>query len=260
VIDSCDPEKLDALAPPDDRRTGAGYLLIIEDDPSFAESLRYLLIHAGYQVEIANTGLGGLEKLAQGMQTKTPIDLVLVDIHLPDISGHEVIRRARELGLVMPVIVVSGESEIDAAILALRLGAMDFVRKPAEPEILLYAVNRALAQRCLEREHRSAQHRIDRSERLHRFLVDASPDIIFILDQNGRISFINERLQGLLGVADKPLLGRHFSRLVHEHDRERARYAFSARKLSETAQHSIELRLKSESDAHGYRYFEVNLL
>ncbi len=247
-------DKPDAHAQPDDLRKKSGHLLIIEDDPAFAASLLYLLNHAGYQVEIANTGMGGLEKLGQ-----TPFDLVLADINLPDITGHEVIRAARERGFTMPVIVVSGESEIDAAILAIRLGAMDFVRKPIEPEILLYAVSRALAQRCLEREHQSAQQQIDRSERLHRFLVDASPDIIFILDQSGRISYINERLQGLLGLEDKSVLGRHFSRLVHEHDRERARYAFSTRKLSETAQHSIELRLKSGSDVPSFRHFEVNL-
>jgi len=246
--------KSDATVRLDDQRTGARHLLIIEDDPGFAASLRYLLTHAGYQAETAATGLGGLDMLAQ-----TPFDLVLVDINLPDITGHEVIRTARERGLAMPVIVVSGESEIEAAILALRLGAMDFVRKPIEPEILLYAVNRALAQRSLEREHQSAQHRIHRSERLHRFLVDASPDIIFILDQNGRISYVNERFQGLLGLEDKAVLGRHFSRLVHAHDRERARYAFSAQKLSETALHSIELRLMSQSDVPGFRYFEVNL-
>jgi diguanylate cyclase (GGDEF)-like protein/PAS domain S-box-containing protein len=247
-------DKPDAQAQQDDRRKGSEHLLIIEDDPAFAESLRYLLVHAGYQVETANTGMGGLEKL-----THTPFDLVLADINLPDITGHEVIRTARERGFAMPVIVVSGESEIDAAILALRLGAMDFVRKPIEPEILLYAVNRALMQRCLEREHRSARYQIDRSERLHRFLVDASPDLIFILDQSGRVSYVNERLQGLLGLEEKAVLGRHFSRLVHVHDRERARYAFSSRKLSETAQHSIELRLKSRTDAPGFRHFEVSL-
>jgi diguanylate cyclase (GGDEF)-like protein/PAS domain S-box-containing protein len=258
MIDWLDPERTGVDKRPDSHqetpRKQGGHLLIIEDDPGFSESLRYLLSHAGYQAEVANTGMGGLDKLAQ-----SPFDLVLVDINLPDITGHDVIRAARERGLVMPVIVVSGESEIDTAILALRLGAMDFVRKPIEPEMLLYAVSRALAQRCLEREHRAAQQRIDRSERLHRFLVDASPDIIFILNQSGRVSYINERLQALLGLDEKAVIGQHFSRLVHEHDRKRVRYAFSARKLSETAQHSIELRLKSETDAAGFRHFEVNL-
>lgn len=229
-------------------------ILIIEDDPGFAESLRYLLSYDGAQPELADTGFGGLEKLAADQ-----FDLVLLDLNLPDISGHEVICSAHERGVKTPMIVVSGESEIDAAILALRLGAIDFVRKPIEPEFLLYAVNRALSQAHLERQHLLAQHRIHRSEKLHRFLVDASPDLIFILDQSGSVSFINDRLQSLLGVDGKAVLGRHFSRLVHAHDRERARYAFSKRKLSETAKHSFELRLKSHADASGFRYFQVSL-
>jgi len=231
-------------------------LLIVEDDPVFAASLRYLLSHAGFQTECATSGVSGLALLET---TSTPFDLVLLDIDLPDISGHDVIRLARERGYDVPVIVVSGDSEIDAAIQALRLGAMDFVRKPFETEILLYAINRALAQSRLEREHSTAQLRINRSERLHRFLVDASPDIIFILDQSGRVTFVNQRLHVLLGLEEAAVVGRHFSRLVHTHDRQRARYAFSAEKLSETALHSFELRLKSQAGGPGFRYFEVNL-
>ena len=246
------PHETDKLAVDSHKRPA--HLLIIEDDPGFAASLSRLLMQAGYRVDIADTGRGGLEKLAQ-----IPFDLVLVDLSLPDIGGHEVIKTARERGPAVPMIVVSGESEIDTAILAIRLGALDFVRKPMEPEILLYAIARALAHRNLEIEHRTAQLHIDRSERLHRFLVDASPDIIFILDQNGRISYVNDRLKVLLGRETKSAIGRHFSRLVHDHDRERASYAFSPRKLSETAQHSIELRLKSSVDASGFRHFEVNL-
>jgi diguanylate cyclase (GGDEF)-like protein/PAS domain S-box-containing protein len=245
--------------PPVSRESGdpgkaSARLLIIEDDAGFAASLHRLLHHAGYQAEIADTGRAGLARLAEFNP-----DLALLDINLPDMTGHEVIRAAREQGLDLPVIVVSGESEIDAAILALRLGALDFVRKPIEPEILLHSVARALAQRCLEREHKSARNRIDRSERLHRFLVDASPDIIFILNEAGKVSYVNQRLRELLGLEDKQVIGRHFSRLVHDHDQKRARYAFSARKLAETARHSIELRLKSQIDGTGFRHFEINL-
>jgi len=229
-------------------------LLIIEDDSGFASSLQRLLTHAGYSAEVSGTGLAGLQRLAESHP-----DLALLDINLPDMTGHEVIRAAREKGLDVPVVVVSGESEIDAAILALRLGALDFVRKPIEPEILLYAVARALAQRCLEREHKIARNRIDRSERLHRFLVDASPDIIFILDESGKVSYVNQRLRDLLGLEEKQAVGRHFSRLVHDHDLKRARYAFSARKLAETAKHSIELRLRSEVEGAGFRHFEISL-
>lgn len=260
MTDSFNPNGLEFNPQKGDQRLDSKTILIVEDDLGFAQSLGALLKQAGFQIRIALDGMTGLDVLEQSQKNpQASFDLVLMDIQLPDISGHEVIRIARERGFSMPVIVVSGDSQIDAAILALRLGAMDFVRKPIEPEILLYAIKRALLQSNLEREHQSTQQRVNRSERLHRFLVDSSPDIIFILDQTGRVSYVNERMKSLLGLEEKAVLGRHFSRLVHAHDRERARYVFSAQKLSETALHSLELRLKSRIDVPGFRYFEVKL-
>jgi diguanylate cyclase (GGDEF)-like protein/PAS domain S-box-containing protein len=229
-------------------------LLLIEDNAAFAESLQHLLEGSGFEAQIAATGMSGLERLATGL-----FDLALVDINLPDMRGTDVIRTLNRRGSETPVIVVSGESEIDVAIEALRLGALDFVRKPVEPELLVHVICRTLEHRGLERQHQAACKHIERSERLHRFLVDCSPDIIFILDRNGRVSYVNERLRTLLALDEKNALGKHFSRLVHAHDRERARYAFTARKLAETARHSIELRLKSRADAPGFRHFEIHL-
>jgi len=231
-----------------------GGLLIVEDDAAFAESQRRLLVSHGHDVRIAANGADALAEL----ETRE-FEVILVDLNLPDMTGHEVIRAIKALELDAAIIVVSGEPEIDAAILALRLGALDFVRKPIEPAILQHAVQRALRQRRLQQENAGFQVRISRSERLHRFLVDRSPDVIFMLDHDGRINYINDRLSELLGLDSKQVVNRHFSRMVHEHDRDRARYAFSARKLAETAKHRMELRLRSQTDAPGFRHFEISL-
>lgn len=249
-----DPDKTTAKGEGEAGREAPARLLIVEDDAVFAESQRRLLTTDGHEVTIRATGADSLAELAD-----SEFDVILVDINLPDMSGHDVVRAIKAMELDAAVIIVSGESEIDAAILALRLGALDFVRKPIEPEMLLHAVRRAMTQRRMQRENANFQIRISRSEHLHRFLVDRSPDIIFILDQEGRVSYVNDRVQHLLGIEQKQLVNRHFSRMVHEHDRDRARYAFSPRKLAETARHSMELRLRSQTDAPGFRHFEINL-
>ncbi len=228
-------------------------ILIVEDDVNFAESLLRLLSGPEREVRMVHSGGAALERVAA-----ESFDLILMDINLPDMTGHQVLQSFKERGLNTPAIVVSGETEIDAAILALRRGALDFVRKPVEPEMLLHTVRRALHQSGLEHSHKQFQQRMANSERLHRFLVDRSPDIIFILDQDGRVTYINDRIEVLLGIPHDKAVDRHFSRLAHEHDRERARYAFSGRKLAETAKHNFELRLRCTRD-NGFRHFEINL-
>lgn len=231
-----------------------GRILLVEDDVRFAQSLDRLLSGAGFEVKMAHTGQAARELLAD-----EAFHLALVDMNLPDISGHEIVREIHEKQLNTAAIVVSGETEIDAAINALRAGALDFVRKPAEPALLLHAVRRAIQQRCMEREHREFQQRLHRSERLHRYLVDKSPDIILMMDQDAHITFVNNRLEGLLGIEADSIVGGHITELMFEHDRERAQYAFNPAKLNETSKHVLEFRLKSNLDHTGFRHFEIVL-
>ena len=232
----------------------SGLILLVEDDLRFAQSMQRLLGGAGYEVRVAHTGTD-----AQAMLGTEPFHLALVDMNLPDMSGHEIIKDIHDRKLNMAAIVVSGETEIDAAINALRAGALDFVRKPTEPALLLHTVRRAIRQRCLEREHQEFQQRLHRSERLHRYLVDKSPDIIVMLDRDARITFVNNRLGELLGIESGNVIGRHFVELVYEHDRERGQYAFNPSKLTETSKHLLEFRLRSNLDHNGFRHFEIVL-
>ncbi|MEW5769892.1 MAG: EAL domain-containing protein [Pseudomonadota bacterium] len=229
-----------------------GRILVVEDDPVFAQSQMRLLGGAGFEVRIAPTG-----GAARALLAEEDFHVALVDMNLPDLSGHEIVREINEKRLNTAAIVVSGETEIDAAIKALRAGALDFLRKPAEPAILLHVVRRAIQQRCVERQHREIQQRLHRSERLHRYLVDKSPDIILMLDRAARITFVNNRLEGLLGMPAERIVGRPMAELVYEHDWERAQYAFNPDKLSETSKHIMEFRLRSATDQAGYRHFEI---
>lgn len=229
-------------------------ILIIEDDVRFAASLVTLLANAGWTAETCPTGGAGLARLVG-----EPYDLLLVDINLPDMSGHQVVRTVRDKGDRVPVMVISGETQIDAAIEALRQGAADFVRKPIEPEFLIHRIRTVLRQRWLEREYLSFQHLVSQSERIHRFLVDNSPDIIFTLDEHDCITFINDRVQEALGQSRQSLLGRPLLELVHVDDRERARYLLRERRRQTQNQQVLQLRLASQVEARGYRHFQVLL-
>jgi CheY-like chemotaxis protein len=79
------------------------HLLIIDDDPSFRHTFGYLLRRLGHRVEEAEGGVAGLARLRE-----TPVDLVLTDLTMPDLTGWEVARRAKSMYPGLPVVLVTG--------------------------------------------------------------------------------------------------------------------------------------------------------
>ena len=100
-------------------------LLLVDDEPRLLSSLCELLKDCGYQLVTAATGSETLEHLGH-----LHFDLLLLDLLLPDFGGHEIMDFINTSGIDTKVIVVSGDSGIDAAIGSLKRGAYDYLRKP----------------------------------------------------------------------------------------------------------------------------------
>jgi diguanylate cyclase (GGDEF)-like protein/PAS domain S-box-containing protein len=215
-------------------------LLLVDDEPMLLNSLCELLKGRGYQLVTASSGSEAIRHLE-----KTKFDLALLDLRLPDYSGHEIMDVINTRGIDTKVIVLSGDTGIDAAIGALKRGAYDYLRKPHTREELLTTVDNALKQKRLENENHHIAWQLECSEKLYRYLVDSSPDIIYTLNGDGRFTFINDRVQQLLGFSPAELIGKHYSELVHDEDLERARYVFNERRVGQRASRNVELRLKS---------------
>ena len=214
-------------------------ILVVDDEPLILEGLKRLLAAREYEVSIAGGGCDAL--IAIGKQQ---FDVILLDLGMPDLNGNEVLRFVADRSADTPVIVVSGESAIDAAIRALRGGAADFVRKPYEPEELLRRVDNVLTRRRLEKENNHILLRLQQSEKWHRFLVNSSPDFIYTLDNEGRFTFVNDRVESLLGYRREDLMGQHYSLVVHEDDIARAEHIFNERRAGDRSARNIEIRLK----------------
>jgi diguanylate cyclase (GGDEF)-like protein/PAS domain S-box-containing protein len=229
-------------------------ILIVDDDPIVLKSLRDLLSVRGYTTD---TAIGGKEAICQLDQKD--YDLVLLDLHMPYVSGHDVMAHIRTQKLTPAVIIVSGETSFEAARSACSKGAYDFLRKPYATEELIITINNALKEKRLEKQNRHMQQQLKESERLHRYLVNTSPDIIYILDPKGHFTFINERIESLLGFDKEELIGKHYSILVHTDDMEQAKYVFNERRVGARASSNIELRLKCKDDG-APRYFDTRSL
>jgi diguanylate cyclase (GGDEF)-like protein/PAS domain S-box-containing protein len=229
-------------------------ILIVDDDPIVLKSLKDLLAVRGYTTDIA---IGGKEAICQ-LDLKE-YDLVLLDLHMPYVSGHDVMNHIRKHKQSPAVIIVSGETSFEAARKACSQGAYDFLRKPYATEELIITINNALKEKRLEKQNKHMQQQLKESERLHRYLVNTSPDIIYILDPKGHFTFINERIESLLGFDKEELIGKHYSILVHNEDMDQAKYVFNERRVGARASTNIELRLKCK-DEGAPRYFETRSL
>ncbi|MBC7452437.1 MAG: EAL domain-containing protein [Massilia sp.] len=230
-------------------------ILLVDDEPRLLASLHALLRDRDYHLVTAACGASAL-----GHLKRQPFDLVLLDLRLPDMSGHAVMDFMNAHGIDADVIVMSGEVGIDAAIGALKRGAYDYLRKPYSREELLKTVDNALRQRRLELANLRISAQLEHSEKLYRYLVDSSPDIIYTLNQQGCFTLVNERAGQLLGFAREELIGKHYSFLLHEEDCERARAMFSERSEGERSSRNVELRLKCGPGGNQERTFNHTLM
>ncbi|HJV35790.1 GGDEF/EAL domain-containing response regulator [Geomonas sp.] len=219
------------------------YILIVDDEPHLRSSLRLLLKRPGRVITECDTGGEAISILKS-----REIDLVLLDINLPDISGLEVAEWITSGKIPTSVIMVSADNSIDSAIRAMRSGAVEFVRKPSELEEIRFRVDNALQRRYLERSHLLIAARLEQSERMHRFLVEKSPDLIYTLDPDGRFTFTNDRFESLLGYSRDELMGCKYTTIVHEEDIPMATYAFMERRRDHRATTNLELRLKCKKN------------
>jgi diguanylate cyclase (GGDEF)-like protein/PAS domain S-box-containing protein len=227
-------------------------LVVVDDDAAFRMSLCDLLQSHGYPAPKSCSGARDLISLLM----EAPYDLVLLDLCMPDLSGLEVLKMLRQAKLEVAVVVVSGDRMMESAIGALRLGANDYVRKPYAPEMLLHTVESVLRRHDLEKSHRQMTAQLERSERMHRFLVNTSPDLIFTRDEQHNFSFVSDRVGHLVGCGAEELEGQSFFSIIFDEDLERTRYMLDRVGKGECA---TELRFVSR-DQSSYRHFDVKFI
>jgi diguanylate cyclase (GGDEF)-like protein/PAS domain S-box-containing protein len=227
-------------------------ILLADDDSRLLDSLNGLLQLYGHSVETALGGKEAITKLSQNHY-----DLLLLDLRMPDVSGHDVMQYMAQHNITTMTVVVSGETSIDDISRALRNGAYDYLKKPYVPEELLATVNNAVMKKRLEDANRVMEARLNRSEKLHRCIVNNSPDIIYILDEEGRFSFLNSKIEHLLGYARTELLNMPITSIIDDEDLEKARYFFEQATRSQNASRSIEIALRAREPGQSKRYFEL---
>ena len=133
----------------------AGRILVIDDDPEVRHLLRKLLAPVGYEIEEAGSAEAALHVIR-----RNPPDLVFLDLHLPDRSGHEVLEEIRSdpATRLLPVLILTAFATTAEKIRAHSEGATDFLAKPFAPEELLPRVRSLILLKHFADEHEHAEH------------------------------------------------------------------------------------------------------
>jgi DNA-binding NtrC family response regulator len=135
----------------------AALILVVDDDPVQRRLLEAMIRRFGYQTETAETGEEALARLEAC--DKPFVNLLILDLVMPDLDGMGVLTRMRQRGITTPAVVQTAHGSIEAVISAMRAGALDFVVKPVGAERLQVSIKNALRVDALEDELRRATRR-----------------------------------------------------------------------------------------------------
>ncbi|MEA1649350.1 response regulator [Nitrospirillum sp. BR 11164] len=116
-------------------------IAVLDDDAAVRDSLRLLLMASGYQVAVFSSPLEFLDSDAP-----TRCACLVVDVRMPGLSGLEVQERLVARGSTLPVIIMTGHGDVPLAVAAMKAGALDFIEKPFEEEMLLASLQSALSR------------------------------------------------------------------------------------------------------------------
>jgi len=139
-----------------------GVILVVDDDVFVSEMLAEILAGDGYRVATAANGADALAKLAELAETS----LVISDMNMPEMSGLELIEAIRDTGSDVPIIILTGNSEISVAIAALNKGASDYLLKDENiHETITISVAKVLEKQQLKRENQQLMENLARKNR-----------------------------------------------------------------------------------------------
>lgn len=193
-------------------------ILVVDDTPSNLDFITSLLRDAGYCVRAATA-----PALALNSALSHPPDLVILDVRMPDINGFELCQQLKSHPQTtsIPVIFVSGLTDVSDRIKGFAAGGVDFIVKPFQKDEVLARVSTHLSLRNVTRDLSLQKQRLEElvQERTWELIeerdtaqlyLDVAGVMLIALDLNGCIEMVNKRGAKILGEAENSLIGKHW--------------------------------------------------
>lgn len=145
-------------------------ILLVDDEPSILDFLTELMREAEFEPIQARNGAEALAVLRQGIP-----DLVLLDLYLPGMNGMKVLKEARKIDRLTPIIMLSGQGSIALAVEAMKEGAHDFLTKPLDAGALILKVRRGIECRRIKQENQRLRAQVDADVSLLEMMGSSDP-------------------------------------------------------------------------------------
>ncbi|NOT86495.1 MAG: response regulator, partial [Methylococcaceae bacterium] len=189
-------------------------ILIVDNELRARNSLSKILEHHGYKVVAVDGVLAAITYLKQ-----YPVKLVLLDPIMPTLSGYNLLEHIADNQLEAHFIIVSVDATFAAATQALRLDFVyDFIRKPYIVDELVQLIAKIFNLIKLKEANKSIQCQLLQSEQMHRLFIEKSPDIVYLLNEKGEFTFLNNVIFPILGYSIEDIKGKHYSTLIFADD------------------------------------------
>jgi len=188
-------------------------VLLVEDNPGDARLIREMLSEAGgasFQPECVDRLAAGIERVTSG-----GLDVVLLDLSLPDSSGLDTLHRMHAAAPEVPILVLTGYDDETVGVKAVQEGAQDYLVKGlVEGDLLVRAIRYAIERHRMLAKLEQYAHKLQSSELSFRNLIASNADGIIILDRNSIIRFVNPAAERIFGRGRDDLLNCQFQHVV----------------------------------------------
>ena len=192
-------------------------ILIVDDDKTIADILKDLISDTERSVDVYYDGLAAVESIQNNFY-----DLIIVDLVMPRVGGLDILKYAKKINPDVIVIIITGYASLETAIMAIKEGAYDYIRKPCKLEEIKIAVENAIDRIKLNRENREllkklqdAYHELmvlkkdkDKDEKIEgiKFFSSNLPNLHYLYHNNSPSNSYIEKLQALSSLKEKGML------------------------------------------------------
>lgn len=183
-------------------------LLIVDDEINLCELIKKALssMSDNYLISTAYNGTEAVKLLAQ-----EPFDVLVTDIRMPGMDGLQLLEEARNLQEELQSIVITGHGDMDYAIKALQIGAINFIKKPISFEILHFSIEKAVEKLILKRKL------LENEEKFRGAFMNA-PTGMIIFEPTGEFVEVNQTICYMLQYSESELMGKGLDDITHKDD------------------------------------------